>query len=126
MKQGYKRTDTIHKPEQCDEAISKLMVDWGISEEQNELIFHKCVGLRIRKRRLSLEMTQTEFAKLMKVTFQQVQKYESGKNGISNVKLVILCENTHTDLNYFFTFLVGKSITIKDGGNQNAEERPQS
>ena len=126
MKQGYKRTDTIHKPEQCDEAISKLMVDWGISEEQNELIFHKCVGLRIRKRRLSLEMTQTEFAKLMKVTFQQVQKYESGKNGISNVKLVILCENTHTDLNYFFTFLVGKSITIKDGGLNNAEERPQS
>ena len=125
MKQGYKRVDTIHKPEQCDDEINKLMVGWGITKQQNESIFHKCVGLRIRKRRLSLEMTQTEFAKLMNVTFQQVQKYEAGKNGISNVKLLILCENTHTDLNYFFTFLVGKSITIKDGG-QNAEERPQS
>ena len=101
MKQGYKRTDTIHKPEQCDEAISKLMIDWGMSEEQNELIFHKCVGLRIRKRRLSLEMTQTEFAKLMKVTFQQVQKYEKGSNACPKYNEMKLCEFLDCDSDYF-------------------------
>ena len=47
-------------------------------------------------------MTQTEFAKLMKVTFQQVQKREKGSNKIPLDDLIILCEATHTDLDYFF------------------------
>ena len=101
MKQGYKRVDTIHKPEQCDDEINKLMVGWGITKEQNESIFHKCVGLRIRKRRLSLEMTQTEFAKLMKVTFQQVQKYEKGSNACPKYNEMKLCEFLDCDSDYF-------------------------
>ena len=122
---AYKRRDGVHKPEQCDAKIDLLMMNWGKSEQENIELFNKCVGLRIRKRRLILDMTQTEFANLINVTFQQIQKYEDGRNAISNIKLLMLCEKTHTDINYFFTFLTGKSITINKEDNY-AEERPQN
>jgi transcriptional regulator with XRE-family HTH domain len=41
------------------------------------------VGLRIRALRRALGLTQTDLAKRMYLTFQQVQKYERGINRIS-------------------------------------------
>ena len=41
------------------------------------------VGNRVRMRRLMLGLSQTELATAVGVTFQQVQKYEKGKNRIS-------------------------------------------
>ncbi|MBK9080991.1 MAG: helix-turn-helix transcriptional regulator [Rhizobiales bacterium] len=42
----------------------------------------KGVGERIRARRVELKLTQSALAKAIGVTFQQVQKYENGKNRI--------------------------------------------
>ena len=42
----------------------------------------KGVGERIRARRNELKLTQSALAKAIGVTFQQVQKYENGKNRI--------------------------------------------
>jgi transcriptional regulator with XRE-family HTH domain len=38
------------------------------------------VGNRVRMRRLMLGMSQTSLADKLGLTFQQVQKYEKGKN----------------------------------------------
>lgn len=46
------------------------------------------LGHRIRKRRLQTRMTQERLAAALGVTFQQVQKYESGRNRISFSRLV--------------------------------------
>jgi transcriptional regulator with XRE-family HTH domain len=43
----------------------------------------KHVGSRIRMRRLMLGMSQTDMADGVALTFQQVQKYENGKNLVS-------------------------------------------
>lgn len=40
----------------------------------------KQIGRLIRRRRLEIEMSQEQLAKLLGVTFQQVQKYEKGLN----------------------------------------------
>jgi len=40
------------------------------------------IGNRIRVQRLAKDLTQGELAKVVDVTFQQVQKYENGKNHI--------------------------------------------
>jgi transcriptional regulator with XRE-family HTH domain len=40
----------------------------------------KHVGSRVRMRRLMLDMSQTEIADALGLTFQQVQKYEKGTN----------------------------------------------
>jgi DNA-binding XRE family transcriptional regulator len=42
----------------------------------------KHVGSRVRMRRLMLDMSQTDVADALGLTFQQVQKYEKGTNRI--------------------------------------------
>jgi transcriptional regulator with XRE-family HTH domain len=42
----------------------------------------KHLGLRLRMRRLAVRMSQTALADLIRVAFQQVQKYENGTNRI--------------------------------------------
>jgi transcriptional regulator with XRE-family HTH domain len=45
------------------------------------------VGMRIRQRRRDLGLSQQELADAIGLTFQQVQKYESGANRVSASKL---------------------------------------
>jgi hypothetical protein len=40
----------------------------------------KHVGSRVRMRRLMLDMSQTDLGNALGLTFQQVQKYEKGRN----------------------------------------------
>ncbi len=47
------------------------------------------VARRLKKVRLENGLTQTDLANKLGVTFQQVQKYENGKNRISAGKLFI-------------------------------------
>src|SRR5882757_5297778 len=46
------------------------------------------VGRRVRIRRQQLSMSQTDLANELKLTFQQVQKYEKGTNRVSCSRLV--------------------------------------
>ena len=47
-------------------------------------------------------MTQTKVAKAINVTFQQIQKYEKGINGVSSVRLLQLASYLKVPINYFF------------------------
>ena len=49
------------------------------------------VGSRIRLRRKMLRMSQTDLARQIGVTFQQVQKYEKGSNRIGTSRLLQIC-----------------------------------
>lgn len=59
------------------------------------------VGRRLRLRRQLMGLTQQEFAAKIGVTFQQVQKYESGANRLSASRLHAAC----TALNIPHAFL---------------------
>lgn len=72
------------------------------SQKDNERKFTDYIGIRLRQRRIELGLTQTKVSKYLNCTFQQVQKYEKGVNGLSVVKLKIFCEATSTDIDYFF------------------------
>ena len=48
-----------------------------------EVEHKKYIGKKLKSRRLQLGLTQTKVGKLVGVTFQQVQKYEKGVNGLS-------------------------------------------
>jgi transcriptional regulator with XRE-family HTH domain len=50
--------------------------------------FNKHLGEMLKKRRLALGLTQTKVAKAINVTFQQIQKYEKGINGVSFSKII--------------------------------------
>jgi transcriptional regulator with XRE-family HTH domain len=52
-----------------------------------EVDYLKFIGLKIRRRRKQLKLSQTNVGKMIFTTFQQVQKYEKGINVINNIKL---------------------------------------
>ena len=60
------------------------------------------VGSRIRTRRIYLDMRQEELARKLGLTFQQVQKYESGGNRVSASRLWEIAAILRTPLTYFF------------------------
>ncbi len=64
--------------------------------------FNKHLGNKLKLRRLALGLTQTKVAKAINVTFQQIQKYEKGTNGVSSIRLLQLANYLKVSVNYFF------------------------
>jgi len=64
--------------------------------------FNKHLGNKLKMRRLALGLTQTKVAKAINVTFQQIQKYEKGTNGVSSIRLLQLSNYLKVPIDYFF------------------------
>jgi transcriptional regulator with XRE-family HTH domain len=62
----------------------------------------KHVGNRVRMRRKMLDMSQTKLANAMRLTFQQVQKYEKGTNRISASRLQQIAHTLQVPVTFFF------------------------
>lgn len=60
------------------------------------------VGERIRIRRTEMGLTQDELARQLAISYQQVQKYETGANRISAGRLYEIALMLATDVSYFF------------------------
>ena len=57
-----------------------------------ELAFNATVGNNIKYIRKSKNLTQSKVGKALNCTFQQIQKYEKGANGVSALRLKQLAE----------------------------------
>ena len=64
--------------------------------------FNKHLGIKLKLRRLALGLTQTKVANAINVTFQQIQKYEKGTNGVSSIRLLQLSNYLKVPIDYFF------------------------
>ena len=64
--------------------------------------FNQHLGNKLKLRRLALGLTQTKVAKAINVTFQQIQKYEKGTNGVSSIRLLQLSNFLKIPITYFF------------------------
>ena len=64
--------------------------------------FNVHLGKKLRLRRLSLGLTQTKVDQAINVTFQQIQKYEKGTNGVSSNRLMQLSQFLKVPIIYFF------------------------
>ena len=64
--------------------------------------FNRHLGTKLRMRRLALGLTQSKVAQAINVTFQQIQKYEKGTNGISSLRLMQLASFLKISVMYFF------------------------
>lgn len=60
------------------------------------------VGGRLRLRRTLLGLSQTELGRRVGLTFQQIQKYEHGTNGIAASRLWQLAEVLDVPVSFFF------------------------
>ena len=71
--------------------------------------FCNVMGMRMRSKRLELDLTQSEVANEIGITFQQIQKYESGINSMPIYNLYRFCIETETDMHWFFSDMKGKN-----------------
>ena len=69
----------------------------------------RLVGQRLRARRVELRLSQTDLADGLGVTFQQVQKYESGTNRLGSSRLLQAAGVLMVPPSYFF---VGPELPV--------------
>ena len=82
--------------------------------------FNIHLGKKLRMRRLSLGLTQTKVAQAINVTFQQIQKYEKGTNGVSSNRLMQLSQFLKIPIIYFFEdFKYFKDVTASEETNDD-------
>lgn len=79
-------------------------IDTGNSKRANSVDAH--IGLRVRTRRMLVGMSQEKLGELLKVTFQQIQKYERGANRVSASRLFQLAKVLGVPISYFFDSLI--------------------
>ena len=85
--------------------------------------FNIHLGRKLRMRRLSLGLTQTKVAQAINVTFQQIQKYEKGTNGVSSNRLMQLAEFLKVPIIYFFEdFREFKDVNASDPSNVSNDD----
>jgi transcriptional regulator with XRE-family HTH domain len=60
------------------------------------------VGCRLREARLAAGMSQNTLAAELKVTFQQIQKYEAAANRLSASRLYAIAKLLGRDIAWFF------------------------
>ena len=82
-----------------------------------EETFNAHLGRKLRMRRLSLGLTQTKVANAINVTFQQIQKYEKGTNGVSSSRLIQLSNFLKVPITYFF-----EDFTENNNIDKNTQE----
>lgn len=86
------------------------------------------IGARLRSRRKLLGLSQRDLGNVIDITFQQIQKYENGKNKIGAAKLMDFCKVLQVPITYFFAGLgdIGektpKSLKLSDNPQESLEE----
>ena len=106
----HRRTNTTI--EEVNKSIEELSLQWNVSEKDNLKVATCIIGLQLRKIRLMRGKTQSRVSKAIGTTFQQVQKYERGQNGISLNMAKKLCEYLDVSVDFFIKPLEDKQLTF--------------
>ena len=87
--------------------------------------FNQHLGKKLRFRRLELGLNQTKVGEALGFTFQQIQKYEKGTNGVSSENLLSLANFLKVPITYFYEgyseYQIPKEptvITVKETVNE--------
>jgi DNA-binding XRE family transcriptional regulator len=78
------------------------------------------VGERIRRRRTLLGFTQEQLAEALEISYQQIQKYETGSNRVSAGRLFQISQRLDVPMNYFFDGLESHAVAASSGGSNPA------
>lgn len=88
-----------------------------VKSRPNEI--DKMVSKRLKSRRVLLGLTQNDISKEVKVTIQQVQKYESGVNRVAAGKLFEIANFLKVPVGYFFDKGAKNEVIENEDTNTN-------
>lgn len=105
-----------------------MYADWLLGGLGNELkmsfvmknTVDAAVGRRVRARRILVGKSQGDLGDLVGVTFQQIQKYESGQNRISASRLLSIADVLGVPVSHFFDDI--DSTSTGAGTSSKAQE----
>jgi len=80
------------------------------------------VGERIRERRTAMGLTQDHLAGALEISYQQVQKYETGANRVSAGRLYEVAKKLDVEVSYFFEGLDEQAevLPLEHGGKNRS------
>ncbi len=87
-------------------------------------LIDRYVGSRLRVRRLGLGMSQTKLGQAIGVTFQQVQKYESGANRVGASNLYKMAKALGVDVGFFYDGMPQGAAKGKGKGTRGRRAQP--
>ena len=118
-----KKNNTV---EEINTSINNLLEEWNISDDHNEKVVTHIIGLQIKKIRLIQKKTQTRVAKIVNVSFQQIQKYEKGSNLPNPITLLALSEYFKVSFDFWIRPLLDTKIhyltTRRENGYSQVRE----
>jgi transcriptional regulator with XRE-family HTH domain len=75
--------------------------------------YDKKIGNRLRQLRLNKGLSQTDLGMALGVTFQQIQKYETGANAIASTRMPALCKALGIDSNELYKINGVEELNIR-------------
>lgn len=93
-------------------------------DEQGPDPIDRHVGTRIRGRRVGMRISQTKLGQAIGVTFQQIQKYESGTNRVGASNLFKIAQSLGVDVSFFFQGLEEEGQLAQAGGALGLADQP--
>jgi len=78
------------------------------------------VGARLKLRRRLLGLSQSALAERVGLTFQQIQKYERGHNGIAAARLWGFANALDVPLSFFFDGLSASAVGSESSGSHSS------
>lgn len=97
--------------------------------EQNELTAVEIdthVGERIRNRRVLMGLTQEQLGDALNISYQQIQKYETGANRVSAGRLYMISRILEIPVSQLFDGLGQASVEPMSQGSRNVIELVRS
>ena len=82
------------------------------------------VGNQLKKLRVRRQLSQQGLAELLDLTFQQIQKYEGGKNRLSASRMYEISRHLQVSPSYFFEGIDPKLDEAITGNNNVLQEDP--
>jgi transcriptional regulator with XRE-family HTH domain len=70
----------------------------------------------MREGRLSRNISQEGLAKALGISFQQIQNYEKGVNGVSAVRLFEICKILNVSLSFMFQRSPKNDVSVGHSG----------
>lgn len=86
----------------ADTTLAKAEQNAGSGRARLAKRVDRHVGEKIRQRRTLLGLTQEQVAAALDISYQQVQKYETGANRVSAGRLYEIAQELDTDVAFFF------------------------
>lgn len=71
--------------------------------QTGKIIDSKTIGEKVKFRRQDVGMSQEQLAEILGVSYQQVQRYENGKNKMNVESIQIIAEALSVPVSFFFS-----------------------